>query len=286
MESHGTMTRGCLLFAHDGTLDYGSQAVLAARLVIKHLGVPASIVTDGETLSNMESRFGTLPFDQIITIPRPDVTNRRYLDDQLVDFINETRILAYDLTPYDRTLVIDTDLLIFSAELNKYWDLDQEFLICPGMLELQQNTIGPAEYEINPYSIGQLWATAIMFSRTPEVAIFFDLVKHIHDEYNYYSHLYDFDSNQYRNDYAFSIACHIMSAHGTDPWHGDLPVPLLFRESDLIFKIKDSGQVIFLMPDRAIPDNYLLARSHQQDVHVMNKPNLLDNLDRLMELAS
>lgn len=45
------MKKGCLIFAHDGSIDYGSQAVLAAKLAIKHLGVPVSLVTDADTLS-------------------------------------------------------------------------------------------------------------------------------------------------------------------------------------------------------------------------------------------
>lgn len=314
------MRKGCLIFAHDGTLDYGSQAVVAAELAIKHLGVPVSLAADADTINNIQERFDRLPFDQIIKIDRPASTNKRQLTDhdvsavnlaldhfkniaksvqsemleksisvkppkETVDFINDSRVLAYNITPYDRTLILDSDFLIFSDQLNKYWSAPYDFLISPGMLELQQNTIGPKDYELNPYSIRQLWATTVMFSKTEDTKIFFDLLQYIKEEYNYFAHLYNFDPRQYRNDFTFSVACHVMSNHGTAPWHGELPVPLMFTDADSIDDIKNDGQITFVLSDLVRPNDYLLAKTQGQDVHIMNKRDILKHLDRLRELA-
>jgi hypothetical protein len=132
-----------------------------------------------------------------------------------------------------------------------------------------------------------LWATNIMFTRNDNVKIFFDLLKYIKEEYwNYFANLYDFNSNQFRNDFAFSIACHIMSSHGAGQWHGELPVPLIFADSDVIIDVKDNGQLTFLLGDKDRPNDYLLAKSHNQDVHILNKRNILANLDKLRKLAN
>ena len=52
-----------------------------------------------------------------------------------------------------------------------------------------------------------------------------------------------------------------------------------------IIDIKDNGQLTFLLGDTARLYDFLLAKSVNQDVHVMNKRNILANLDRLLELA-
>lgn len=276
------MTRGCLIYAHDGDIDYGSQAVLAAKLAIKHLKVPVSLITDKLTFNNLQHNFSVLPFDTIIQIDLPITNNKRKLEGKTIDFINTNRASAWELTPYDKTLVIDSDFLIFSDILNNYWTTQFDFLISPGMTDLSDSIKELSDYQINPYTIDMLWATNIMFTKTAETKIFFDLVEHIKSEYHYYAGIYQFYPHQYRNDYAFSVACHIMSAHGLEKWHGDLPVPLLFKDTDSIVDVKLNGQLTFLIDDLT---TYYVARSIGQDVHVMNKNSLLDNLGQLMELA-
>jgi len=282
------MKNGCLLFAHNGNIDYGSQAILAAALVRKYLDVPVSLVSDKETINDINSKFKNLPFDSIIEIEKPNNVNQRRLYDReskdykVFNFINGNRHSAYDLTPYDRTLVIDTDFLVFSDSLSNYWNSD-DFFITPGMLSLQDDSIDPKEHKVGPYSIDMVWATNIIFSKNQETKIFFDLIEFIKQEYYYYSSLYEFHPGQYRNDFVFSIACHIMSGHGLDPWHKELPVPLFFDDRCEILKIKDSGDILFLIENQ---DKHILAKSSQQDVHIMNKSSLLDNLDQLLKLAN
>jgi hypothetical protein len=57
------MTQGCLIFAYDGQIEYGCQAVLAARLVHKHLNIPTTLVTDQNTADKLVS---TEIFEQVI----------------------------------------------------------------------------------------------------------------------------------------------------------------------------------------------------------------------------
>ena len=281
------MKNGCLLFAHNGDIDYGSQAILSAALVKKYLNVPVSLISDKETIKEINLKFTHNPFDNIIEIEKPNNNNRRRLYDRetqdykLFNFINGNRHSAYELTPYDRTLVIDTDFLVFSNNLSKYWNCD-DFFINPGMLLLQDETTAPTEHKVGTYSIDMLWATNIVFSKNKETKVFFDLIEYIKQEYYYYSNLYEFHSGQYRNDFVFSIACHIMSGHGLDPWHKELPIPLFFDDKCEILKVKDNGDIIFLIEKQ---DKHILARSSQQDVHIMNKSSLLKNLNQLLKLA-
>lgn len=282
------MTRGCLIFAHNGNIDYGSQAVLAANLVNKHLRIPTSLVTDNNTLVDTQAKFNQLPFDQIIKIEKPVSTNTRMLKTpdgkvEVFDFINTNRVSAYELSPYDQTLVIDSDYLVFSNSLNRFWDSGYDFLITPGMLDLTQEYVTPKNYAIYDYSITMLWATCFMFNKTPEVKILFDLVDYVKQEYFYFSQLYHFNPYQFRNDFAFSVACHIMSGYGLYPWHGELPVPMMIKDIDQIVNI-NNDRIAFLSMQGVEPNDHLV-QSRCQDVHCMNKKDILKYFDKFMEIA-
>lgn len=282
------MTNGCLIFAHDGDIDYGSQAVLAANLVKKYLKVPVSLVSDDKTISNLNEIFNELPFDKIIQIDTPE-NNKRYLVSQdhdsreLVSFFNGGRELAWGLTPYDRTLIIDSDFLVFSETLNQYWNDTHDFLICPRMIDLQSEL---KEQKVSDYTIDLLWATNIMFTKNADTKILFDLVKYIKEEYRYFAELYEFDFRQYRNDFAFSIALHILGAHGLEPWHGTLSAPLFFSDTEKIIDVNPNGDIVFLTKNLYHRDAYQLIKCRGQDLHVVNKRDLIANLDNLLELAN
>lgn len=283
------MTRGCLIFAHDSTIDYGSQAVLAGSLAKKHLGCNVSLVADAQTIQSVNNKFVQLPFENIIEVDRPATTNQRLLavdnstKRETVSFINSNRASAYDITPYDRTLVIDSDFLIFSSELNKYWEDEHDFLINAGMLDLAEN-MDPAGYSVSINSIPMMWATNIMFSKTAETKILFDLVEAVKQEYLYFSQLYEFDPRQYRNDFAFSIACHVMSGHDSDQWQGILPPPVLIKDTDQIVSI-NKDRMVFLVKQISANTDWLI-NTVNQDIHLMNKRALLDNFNTLIEFAN
>ena len=169
--------------------------------------------------------------------------------------------------------------------LNQYWDDPRDFLIAPGMLDLVETRTDPKGYELHPHSIPMSWATTMMFTRSAETRILFDLVEYIKEEYEYFASLYQFPTARYRNDFAFSVACHILGGHGINPWHGELPVPLLIKDTDTIVDIRPTGEIVFLSRD-VVTDSYALAHCCNQDVHVMNKQNILDNVDQLLELAN
>ena len=127
-------------------------------------------------------------------------------------------------------------------------------------------------------------AGGVVFRRndkTKEVEILFNLIEHIRDNWIYYSALYKFNSARYRNDYAFSIACHIMGGHGLDKFYTELPAPILFTDKDKLVKISECGSLTFLMSF----NEGRLAKTHGQDIHMMNKYDILDNIDELMELS-
>jgi hypothetical protein len=51
-----------------------------------------------------------------------------------------------------------------------------------------------------------LWATVIVFQKTPKTKLLFEMVKRVENNWNYYSKLFKLDHQSFRNDFAFTIA--------------------------------------------------------------------------------
>jgi len=265
------MTTGCVIFAFDGDIAYGPQAVLAAGLVKKHLNIPVTLVTDSKTLDATDVGV----FDGLI-VTTVETDNTRTLAGKTISFKNTNRSSAYELSPYDRTLVIDSDFLVQSSCLKPYLEADRDFMICEGMNDMLGNSLGALM--LDPASIPMLWATNIIFNKTPEVKALFELVDHVRENWSYYGALYKFDTRRFRNDYAFSVACHTMGGFGLDKFYTALPSPIIFTDKDEILQVKDQTLTVLMCGET-------LVKTQGQDIHYMNKFDLLDKLPKLMELV-
>jgi len=264
------MNQGCCIFAFDGDIDYGPQAVLAANLVKTHLNIPVSLITDIKTLEKID----TTVFDKTIITEVDDGNNSRVLSGKNIAFKNINRNKIYDLTPYDRTLLIDSDFLVFSNRLKDYLDSGYNFMICENMKDLCPNRPG-SNFSFSPHSLHMLWATNIIFNKTPENKILFDLVDHIRENWVWYGTLYQFDTRRFRNDYAFTVACHIMGGFGAEKYYIALPSPVLFNDRDSLVKITNTGLTW------VAGDQNILVKTKDQDIHMMNKIELLEKIQVL-----
>jgi hypothetical protein len=262
------MNQGCCIFAFDGDIAYGPQAVLAATLVKKYLNIPVTLITDKLTSSNTNCTI----FDQVIIIEIEDTDNSRVLSGRNISFKNINRNRIYDITPYDRTLLIDSDFLVFSDRLKPYLDSDNDFMICESMKDLCPRRPG-GDVWFSPSSLHMLWATNIIFNKTPENKILFDLVEHVRENWQWYGTLYQFDTRRFRNDYAFTVACHIMSGFGCEKYHVALPSPILITDRDSLVKITNTSMTWVL------GEQNTLVKTTNQDIHMMNKIELLEKID-------
>ena len=287
------MSQGVLLFAQNTReVDYLKLSVLAAKLAKKNLQVPVSLVTDSATLEWAEesNQLSTVQevFDQVIQTERPRICNNfRYLSDgndrSRVPFVNDARSRAYDLTPYERTLLIDSDFLINTPTLREYWNADSDIMISQSLGDVAAvDRIGYYDRYISDTGIHLYWATAVMFSKSPISQHFFNLVEHVKENYVYYADLFRFDHRTYRNDIAFSIAKHIVDGYETNLLGSLLPTLSTF-DKDVLIDVNDNT-LIFLI-NAMNNSNFYAAAIKDRDIHVMNKQSIIRNYDKLMELA-
>jgi len=287
------MNRGVLIFAQNSTqIDYAKLAILSAKFAHKHLNVPVSLVTDYSTVEWIDNSGLHLivkdTFDKVILIERKKICeNFRQLADgdnkDRVPFINDSRPLAYDLTPYDRTLLIDSDYFINSSLLNEYWNVDYDVMIGQKLCDIANfDRIGYHDRYISDTAPHLYWATTVMFTKNQYANHFFNLVKHIKNNYVYYADVYRFDYRMYRNDIAFSIAKHIINGYQTDST-GCLPPVFSSLDRDILVDV-NKHRWVFLVNTMS-GNRYYASSINNQDIHVMNKQSIIRNYDKLMDLV-
>lgn len=286
------MTKGVLIFAHNNRdIDYALLSLISGGLAKKHLSVPVSLATDRSTIewckeSKIYERMIEV-FDKIIEIEKPITDNRRNLHDggesKSVPFANTNRYSAWDITPYSRTLLLDSDYLVFSPKFSLYWDMDESILISSSM----EDIVGPARTGYHDRFISDTapslyWATSIMFTKNSESKLFFNLVQYVKNNYQYYADLFRFDSRQFRNDIAFSIAKHIFDGF-EDRNIPSLPPVLTVQDRDILHDVTENEKLTFLI-SLEFGKNYVLASTQGVDIHVMNKQSIVRNREKLLKL--
>ena len=128
------------MYAHNNTeIDYFKIACANALMVQKNLKVPVTLVTDDGTVSWGKKALGedfvNQCFEDIIVVDRNyQFDNLRNFSDtsnstKTLQFYNCNHWEAYDLSPYDETLFIDTDYLIMSSALENCWGSSHEVMI-------------------------------------------------------------------------------------------------------------------------------------------------------------
>lgn len=270
------MTQGILLFAfNNGEINYIKLAEIAAKQAKKFLDKPVSIVTDEKSKLSITEGI----FDKIIVVEPLKNNKRTFRDGDIknttTSWINTHRYSAYNITPYDETLVLDVDYIVNSTTLNYCWDQPNDFLIYKNSFDLSQWREIPRY--ISDTGTEFYWATVFFFKKSKNVESLFTLITHIQENWNYYRFLYQISSPMFRNDFAFSIALHILNAN--DTIFKILPSKLYYTtDRDFLVKHKDRT-FYFLMQQKTGQENYFPLKISNVDVHVMNKYSLLRTFD-------
>jgi hypothetical protein len=266
------MSKGILLFAFNNKIDYIKQACFFAITAKEFLNLPVSVVTDDISYASKFEKY----FDNIVLFDNLKETNYKVYyngtSSEKLNFKNSARCYSYDLTPYDETLVIDTDVLLGNKIFRECYNSIADFLIYDIAYFL--NDIKGAEIEYcNDVGIKFYWATAFFFRKTIENKIFFDLLKHIQDNWNHYRFNYKIDQTYFRNDYAFSIAIHIMNGFGIGNFANPMPGKLYFLSDREYIVDYNKNSFLFLLQNK-LTEHYFLNRTKDFNVHVLNKFSL------------
>lgn len=274
------MSKGVLTFASNNSeFDYLLQAQHLALRVRKHLDIPTSVVTDTESVSTSACDLSV--FDNVIYTDAETFgkNNQRDVTDgdssrKKIHWKNEARPIVYDVTPYNETLLLDTDIVICNSDWKICFEQPQDFRIYKHCKNLTEN-FWPYQYEkVSETGPDFFWATAVFFRKTESNKIFFNLLQHIKDEWMHYTHVYSLPSKRYRSDYAFSIAIHIMNGFQKGSFQTEMPGDLYYITDKGILHSIDNDSMLILTNDPTYPKKFTACRTKDMNVHVMNKFSL------------
>lgn len=272
------MSKGAFLIArNNGHIDYVKQAVFLAKRIKKYLDIPVSLATD--SIKYLESAFGVDDFDKVIALDYTTEANMRYFFDGTLSktsasFKNSNRASVYKLSPYDETLLMDTDYIISNDLLKSVFSSASDFLIYKKSNDIAKVRNESEFDKISDTSVDFYWATIVFFRKTDINKTFFDLVAHIEQEWNHYRRVYQITSNLFRNDFAFSIAIHIMNGFQIGNFAQQLPGSMLYTiDRDILWKL-DQDEMMFLVEKKNYLGEYTALKTKGQNIHVMNKISL------------
>jgi hypothetical protein len=287
------MSDGIVLYAYNNkSIDYASIAYVSAKYAQKNLEKPVTIITDQGSIDWLYTRFPESRnfFDKVIITDYDIFTNvseKRYYDGSLsyknLEFKNINRSDIYNLTPYEKTLVIDSDLLITNNSLKHVWASNETFMISKNHYDLAINRDSYEFKYVSEFSVDFYWATAFYFVKNQENKIFFDLCEHIKENYDYYRLIYRINYPVLRNDFVFSIAIHIMHGFSNLSTSVNLPVSFYYiLDRDDLYDVIDEKTFIFLTAKRDYLGEYNLVKTSNKNLHIMNKYGFSRNIDKML----
>jgi hypothetical protein len=296
------MTHGIVMFGlNNHSIDYLKLCTINALFIRVNMGrdIPITVITSEFSLTwswaveNKELIDKVI--DNLIVLEKDGglkkSTNYRiFRDTQYYTrndvFLNASRVDAFSLSPYDETLLIDCDYLILSDSLNAVWGSKEDFQMTNEGIHLSHGKFDFTEWRLNPYGIRNYWGGVIYFQKTERVQMIFELVRQIRDNWTFYSLVYGFPSGLYRNDFAFSIAIHMISGfQENDDVKPIIDSPILNSiDRDQLIDIIDPTKLIFFVKNLSDAWSFSLQKIHGINVHVSNKLALLNKSEKILKV--
>lgn len=291
-----TGSQGYLLHAFNSDdIDYATMAVASALLLKKTLRTNATaLITSRDTIDWARNKHGServsRAFDDIIVIDKDLNVGQRLFHDtryssKKISYYNKSRASSFDLSPFHETMLIDTDYMILDTSMDLVWGSVEDIMINKTVRDLCHNVSPPGfDARFNELSVPLYWATCMYFRKTKRAKAFFDLWSFVKDNYGYYQSLYDFaQASYFRNDYAMSIALHLMGGHMENESVKSLPMAenLTATEFDDLIDFVD-GNAYFM--GEAEQGSHRLHKV-SVNVHVMNKQSMVRMHERIISYA-
>ncbi len=248
------MDAGVLIYCFDTEqTKYSRLAKRSIDLIKKNLKLPVTVVTDADTRKDLNF------VDVNYKIVNKNTNNFRYYRGKNIPWYNMERANAFDYSPYEKTILLDCDYMCFTDNLLELLNTDYDFLLhnkvndITGLDRIQ----GKLE-SILPI----VWATVVIFEKSENAKLIFDMIKHVQQNYSHFRNLYRIKFKNYRNDYAFAIALHQLNGHLPSVQYIPTPMNMLPHEFDVLDVTDDS--IIYQY-------NKKINIISNTDVHVMDK---------------
>ena len=249
------MTTGVLMYCFNTPeVNYHLLAERCVAQIQKHLKLEITIVTNIKTFKKFKP-LGMINYKLIDNV----TSNRRSYRGKNIAWYNFERVMAYEHSPYDTTILMDCDYFVFTDNLLTYTNTKYDFLLHNKVHDLTNKDMIEGS---NESTVPIVWATVTIFRKTEFAKQVFDLIKHIQKFYEHYRNLYRIKYRNYRNDFAFAIALHQLNGFTSHKNFIPTPMAMLSHEVDAI-DVAETG-ITFKYGKK-------VGRIELQDVHIMDK---------------
>jgi hypothetical protein len=248
------------------------MAAWQARRINKYLDKPVSLITDRASVNDLKS-MGIAPyqyFDEVIINEEASEQTRK-VGSEWVKFRNTDRVDAFRLSPYDETLLMDTDIFIASNRLNRVWGNQEDLLVSKKSRDLFNRKQGEFDY-LKEHGVEFYWATECYFRKTEGVGTFFEACRRVKRDYNWNSKVYGVPSQPLRNDHVWSMALHELGGKAHSKWAQPIPGTLTHCiDIDNLMGLTEDSAIVL----GQVGDTDRVATITGQDLHIMNKGDLM-----------
>lgn len=242
------MTEGVLLYCFDTPeVSYSKITDRCIARIERNLDLPVTVITDANTKSRIKSDCDTRVVDM-------EKGNTKFSK----PWYNLERHLAFEHSPYDRTVVMDVDYFCYSDKIRRLLESKDDFLVHKNAHDVMHREVMRYDREA---MLDLVWATVLIFNKTPRTKAIFDTVKLVKQNYQHFCNLYRITYKNFRNDYAFAIALNQINGHRD---YDIIPDSIATVPADAeILELNDKGAVIRW-------DNKTVS-IQDQDLHFLNK---------------
>jgi hypothetical protein len=290
-------SRGFMMFAYNNEqLDYTQLALVAAYAIKKYMPeYPVVLVTDQKSLDHCKWAHGeammNAAWDQIIvTSPEYEKNTRLHYDGAYysfnAQFTNTNKHDIYNLSPFEETILIDTDYICGNANLANLFGGQHDVYMYKSAKNLRYEEPYFNERWLHHAGIRMWWSTVVYWRKSEEAQHFFNVWSNVKENWEYYRFLYKFPGTLYRTDYAASIAAHLC-----DGWHdggfiGAIPGYMRYQDQrDDLVQVCGPNRWVMLSN---LPEEWknLAVEIAGEDIHMMNKKSIVRHYEKIIEELS
>ena len=200
------MSRGYLVIAQNSTIDYTRLAYLLA-LSIKYTQCSVNNISIAITKdTKLDDKYRKI-FDHVIEIPFED-------DAELSEWKIENKWKYFHFTPYDETVILDTDML-FTSDVSHWWDvMSKQDVVATTKVLTYRHELITSDYMRKTFTQNNLpnvYTAFMYFKKQSDLTNdYFAMVEKIFRNWDYFRE--EFLDNQNRQEWISADVIYAMAA--------------------------------------------------------------------------
>jgi hypothetical protein len=287
--------KGFMMFAYNNEqIDYTRLALIAALAIKKYMPeYPVVLVTNQASLDHCSQTAENRPLmlaawdEIIITNPEYQKNTRQHNDGAYysfnAQFTNTNKHDIYNISPFEETILIDTDYICGNANLANLFGGQHDVYMYRNAKNLRCEEPYLNERWLHSTGIRMWWSTVVYWRKSEESKHFFNIWAVVKENWEYYRFLYKFPGTLYRTDYAASIAAHLCDGWRDGGFIGTIPGFMRYQDQcDDLIKVCGANRWIMLSN---LPEEWknLVVEIANEDVHMMNKRSIERHYDAIIK---